>query len=71
MAQELWDLWRKNCGIARRNCGILQPAPSSQAAADQWRGTARPLGGQLVILLELLYYNAGVLAMRLVRKEVR
>jgi len=23
LAQELWDLWRKNYGIARRNFGIL------------------------------------------------
>jgi len=31
MAQELWDLWRRNCGIARRNCGILPGDPHNWA----------------------------------------
>ncbi len=32
MAQVLWDLWRRNYGTARRNCGILQGScPSGHA----------------------------------------
>ena len=40
MAQDLWDLWRRNYGTARRNCGILQlarhgPLPRHTAASYQ------------------------------------